>query len=1007
MSLDLDTAADDEYGDFDEDDLLQAVIEVRQPAIVHPIDADYARPHKRQRVSSGSDDDVFEPSPPAVRRSHKSYSRDAVEDDVIVISSTSKRNAFTASQATKQSTLWGGTVPGTQQSLPFQARAYPLASRDESPTHHELDTEAMKTWVYPINLGTIRDYQYAIVRQGLFHNLLVALPTGLGKTFIAATIMLNWYRWTKSAQIIFVAPTKPLVAQQVGACFGIAGIPRSDTTMMTGEVSQALRDQEWLDKRVFFMTPQTLVSDLKREAADPKRIVLVVVDEAHRATGAYAYAEMIRIIKEQNSSLRILALTATPGSDVEKVQEVIDNLIISRIEIRTEFSIDISKYLHRKDIDVELFDPSDDINSMKGLLSQAIQPVLDVLVGQNVTWSRDPMTLTPFGLTSAKNEWLRSAAGRQANQGLKGMIQSIFTTLASLAHAIVLLNLHGIIPCYHNLRNYETNEGGGKYKKQITSNDKFQKLMDKARAWDNDPNFVGHPKLKYLQDVILNHLMDNGEGARSAAPAAKRQTRIMVFVKFRDSADEVVKVLKRHEPLIRPTIFVGQATSKSGTVGMKQKMQQEIIGRFQGGDFNTLVATSIGEEGLDIGEVDLIVCYDSSASPIQMLQRMGRTGRKRAGNVVLLLMRGKEEDSYAKSKDNYEKMQIMIEKGTRFTFHSGESHRILPRSAQPEVDKRIVEIPVENSQVDLPEPKGKGKLPKRKTAKKPKIPEGVEAGFQKASWISDQFGAGVGKNEGRQAKGAANNESTDWMVCPQMDELALTAAEEKVLQEQYQNVGGDECQFVPHVRIGAYPKLQRSLTPTVHIEHGAMSHCLVKILAKINQMTTAKLNHFQNCLNPEDLGSESEASNADRNSPKKKATKTKASNNSYSTRIRSPSPMENIQDGDPDDGMSDFIVNDDDLLGIPTAKSPKKVSIAGKKKRITLSSQRNRSDDKENFDLESDSDSDLPEIEGMFSGYRAKKPQVEDNLSRDECLSLTQRQRRARPVVLSDSDDEE
>jgi ERCC4-related helicase len=50
--------------------------------------------------------------------------------------------------------------------------------------------------------------------------------------------------------------------------------------------------------------------------------------------------------------------------------------------------------------------------------------------------------------------------------------------------------------------------------------------------------------------------------------------------------------------------------------------------------FNLLISTCIGEEGLDIGEVDLIINYDSGFSPIRMIQRMGRTGRKRDGLVI-------------------------------------------------------------------------------------------------------------------------------------------------------------------------------------------------------------------------------------------------------------------------------------------------------------------------------------------------------------------------------------
>ena len=64
---------------------------------------------------------------------------------------------------------------------------------------------------------------------------------------------------------------------------------------------------------------------------------------------------------------------------------------------------------------------------------------------------------------------------------------------------------------------------------------------------------------------------------------------------------------------------------------------------FREGNYNTLVSTCVGEEGLDIGEVDLIVCFDAHKSPIRLVQRMGRTGRKRTGRIIMLLTEGKEE----------------------------------------------------------------------------------------------------------------------------------------------------------------------------------------------------------------------------------------------------------------------------------------------------------------------------------------------------------------------------
>ena len=67
------------------------------------------------------------------------------------------------------------------------------------------------------------------------------------------------------------------------------------------------------------------------------------------------------------------------------------------------------------------------------------------------------------------------------------------------------------------------------------------------------------------------------------------------------------------------------------------------MNKFRSGDYNTLVSTCVGEEGLDIGDVDLIICYDSHKSPIRLVQRMGRTGRKRKGRIVMLVTEGKEE----------------------------------------------------------------------------------------------------------------------------------------------------------------------------------------------------------------------------------------------------------------------------------------------------------------------------------------------------------------------------
>ena len=94
--------------------------------------------------------------------------------------------------------------------------------------------------------------------------------------------------------------------------------------------------------------------------------------------------------------------------------------------------------------------------------------------------------------------------------------------------------------------------------------------------------------------------------------------------------------------------FIGQAGAGKKK-GLTQKEQIEVVRRFKQGGYNTIVATCVAEEGLDIGEVDLIVLYDVAKSPIRLVQRMGRTGRKRDGRIVVLLTEGKEESTYKTS----------------------------------------------------------------------------------------------------------------------------------------------------------------------------------------------------------------------------------------------------------------------------------------------------------------------------------------------------------------------
>lgn len=764
----------------------------------------------------------------------------------------------------KQMTIFG--QPATQEMTATQAakkkHAWPLKTRDDTPTHHKLDEAAMKTWVYPTNLGTVRDYQYNIVSRSLFHNTLVALPTGLGKTFIAATVMFNYYRWTTDAQMIFMAPTKPLIAQQMEACYHNVGIPRRDTVLMTGETTPTVRFEQWQEKRVFFMTPQTVINDLKAGGCDPKKIVLLVVDEAHKSTGGYAYTEVIKFLRRFNTSFRVLALTATPGGTVEAVQQVINALSIARVELRTEQSLDIRPYTHEKQTDAMCFDLSDEQELIMGHLSKALQPSLDKLCSQNGYWTKDPMSLTAYGLTMSRKKWAQTDAGKHAPQSVKYMVNALFTVLSQVAHSIALLKNHGIGPFYSSINEFQrkvtSGETKSKYATQICESEDFTKMMSLIRAWTNDPDYMGHPKLGYLREIVLAHFLDTGEGMQGSnvPPSA---TRVMVFASYRDSTEEICRVLKRSEPMIRPQVFVGQAASK-GSEGMNQKRQNEVIQDFKAGKHNTLVATSIGEEGLDIGDVDLIVNYDASASPIRMLQRIGRTGRKRMGRVVLLMMRGKEENDYTKAKDNYVYIQKSIADAGNYEYREDESPRILPREVQPVVDKRVVDIPVENSQpIDLNERsrRAKGGRKAKRPAKKFHMPDGVRTGFVKASRVDSDGDEGdeepAQKRKTLAKKKAARKSlpepQPDPVQVPSLEDVFLTDAQDREHERKYARLAdGDSDAVIRGPDPLAHPHALGSESRTKYIRQGRAAKVLHQTMRAIQDIDDRKVQAIKGAL---------------------------------------------------------------------------------------------------------------------------------------------------------------
>ncbi|KAG6580215.1 putative DEAD/DEAH box RNA helicase [Phytophthora cinnamomi] len=259
----------------------------------------------------------------------------------------------------------------------------------------QIDYEAAQHFVYPTNYS-VRDYQLTIAEKALYHNTLVSLPTGLGKTLVAAVVMYNFYRWFPTGKIVFMAPTKPLVAQQIKACHEVMGIPLSDTAELQGNVPPTMRRVLWNSRRVFFCTPQSLQNDLRRGVCAAEKFVCIVVDEAHRATGNYAYCCVVQEIEAKTPFFRILALSATPGAKFDVIQDVVTNLRISHIESRSADDPDVKKYTHARQEEVIVCRLGAQIVEVKTLFLKCFTPIIQRLLRGNIIPFGDPERLSSW-----------------------------------------------------------------------------------------------------------------------------------------------------------------------------------------------------------------------------------------------------------------------------------------------------------------------------------------------------------------------------------------------------------------------------------------------------------------------------------------------------------------------------------------------------------------------------------------------------------------------------------
>nr|WP_319538404.1 DEAD/DEAH box helicase [uncultured Methanospirillum sp.] len=471
-----------------------------------------------------------------------------------------------------------------------------------------------------------RTYQFSIAMRCLDGNTLVVIPTGLGKTAVALIVAASRL-YSTGGKVLMLAPTKPLVEQHLRyfqSHLNLLDAPEGSCVIFTGEAAPAVRTAEWDAATVILATPQVVKNDLIAGRYSLHDVSLLVVDEAHRAVGNYAYVFLVERYMETAIQPLVLAMTASPGGNQEKVAGIVENLHIVHVETRSELDPDVRPYVHEKEVEIINVSLPDELKQCLTFLYELIDDRLSQLREMGLP-APDRKNLSMKTLQELNALIQQRIAERDASGFIAA---SIHAECMKLRHAVGLAESQGCLVLKGYLQKLDAEgkaPGGSKASRRIAEDLRFGELLNKAEGWQEEC----HPKLLVLPSLVEQVLEEQPE------------SRVIVFATYRDTVRTIVEMLAARG--ISAERFVGQAT-KDSEKGLSQKKQIAALKRFREGEFRVLVATSVGEEGLDIPSTDVVIFYEPVPSEIRSIQRKGRTGRHGTGRIIVMVTRGTSDE---------------------------------------------------------------------------------------------------------------------------------------------------------------------------------------------------------------------------------------------------------------------------------------------------------------------------------------------------------------------------
>ena len=424
-----------------------------------------------------------------------------------------------------------------------------------------------------------RDYQQKIFETCKEKNCLVVIPTGLGKTLVALMLAIERMKNFPGQKVLFLAPTKPLAEQHLE--YFKKHLPElfGDFQLFTGSVKAEKRRQIWKTADIIFSTPQCVANDVRNKLYNLKDVCLLIEDEAHRCIKNYDYTYVAHVYIEEAKDKRILGLTASPGSDSQKIKEICKNLSIEEVELRTRDSDDVKHNIQDLEFEKVYVNLPGEFEEIKQIMKKIHDDYIDKLKSLGLLYEI-PTKINLIKLQSKLG--LMLSKGNRDFSIFRGM--SACASAIKLQHALELIETQTVIGFNNYMKDLFEQSAKSKSKavQQLVKRPEFNFAFEKSSNLLSKG--IEHPKITELIRIIEEEKLN------------PEKMRVII-------SHSIGRLLTNCQVTLENEFCEGVNARFCGTIekkgsGLSQKEQKKIIEDFSEGKINVLCATSIGEEGL-------------------------------------------------------------------------------------------------------------------------------------------------------------------------------------------------------------------------------------------------------------------------------------------------------------------------------------------------------------------------------------------------------------------------